>query len=72
MKNLKEVINLSKLMEKIINFIKDRRGDANTIGWIVLIIFIILAVAPHIKDVGQTMVNGTTQLNTNLSDTLGN
>jgi hypothetical protein len=53
-------------------FFGDKRGDTNTIGWIVLIVFIILAVAPRIQAIGQTMVNGANQLNTNLSQTLGN
>lgn len=63
---------LKRFVEKIIGFKIDRKGDTNTIGWIVLIIFIILAVAPHIKDIGTTMVNGTQTLNNNLSETLEN
>lgn len=52
-------------------FLNDKKGDTNTVGWIVLIIFIILAVAPNIQAIGETMKAGATNLNTQLTDTLG-
>lgn len=63
---------LKKIIGSVRRFWTDRRGDTNTIGWIVLIIFIILAVAPYIQDIGETMIDGTSQLNDNLNSTLGN
>jgi hypothetical protein len=52
------------------NFLNNKKGDTNTVGWIVLIIFIILAVAPQIKTIGTTMRDGAMSLNTQLTDTL--
>ncbi len=58
------------MLKKISGFLKNKKGDTNTVGWIVLIIFIILVVAPKIKDIGSTMVDGATKLNSELTETL--
>ena len=60
------------MLKKLFGFLCNKKGDTNTIGWIVLVIFIILAVAPEIKTIGNTMVTGATNLNTSLTDTMGN
>ncbi len=61
---------LKKMFGLIERILKEKKGDTNTVGWIVLIIFIILAVAPYIQDIGETMVSGATDLNTQLTETL--
>jgi len=60
------------MLKKLFGFLGNKKGDTNTIGWIVLVIFIILAVAPQIKTIGNTMVTGATNLNTSLTDTMNN
>ena len=60
------------MLKNVLGFVSNKKGDTNTIGWIVLIIFIILAVAPTIEKIGKTMETGATNLNTQLSKTIGN
>jgi len=52
-------------------FLSNRKGDTNTVGWIVLLVFIILAVAPNIEAIGNTMATAVTNLNNDLTTTLG-
>ena len=59
------------MLKNVLGFVSNKKGDTNTIGWIVLIIFIILAVAPNIDQIGQTMKTGAANLNTQLTNTIG-
>lgn len=59
------------MLKRLFGIFKNKKGDTNTVGWIVLIVFIILAVAPSIQEIGGTMVTGADNLNTELSETLG-
>lgn len=61
---------MNVMLKKLFGFLRNKKGDTNTIGWIVLVIFIILAVAPQIQTIGQTMSTGATNLNTQLTNTL--
>ena len=58
------------MLRNLSDFLNNKKGDTNTVGWIVLIIFIILTVAPAIRDIGTTMFDGATNLNTQLTNTL--
>lgn len=58
------------MLKNFFGFLTNKKGDTNTVGWIVLIIFIILAVAPNIQTIGQTMKTGATNLDTQLKSTL--
>lgn len=61
---------LERIGKYIDFFGKDKRGDTNTIGWIVLVIFIILVAAPMIERIGQTVSSGAESLNSRLTKTL--
>lgn len=58
------------MLNKSRGFLGNKRGDTNTIGFIVLLVFIILAVAPQIETIGITMSKAITTLDGNLGATL--
>lgn len=58
------------MLNKIRGFLSNKKGDTNTVGFIVLLVFIILAVAPNIRTIGNTLSNAVTTLNNDLIDTL--
>jgi len=51
-------------------FLNNKKGDTNTVGFIVLLVFIILAVAPNIEIIGETMKSAIANLNGELTKTL--
>lgn len=60
----KKVVNLFKKY-----IIKNKKGE-QFIGLAVILLFIILAAAPHIKNLGKTTGKGINTLNTQLEETL--
>jgi len=58
------------MLNKIRSFLCNKNGDTNTVGFIVLLVFIVLAVAPNIEAIGTTMSGAIETLNTNLGTTL--
>ncbi|MDN5317774.1 MAG: hypothetical protein PWR08_1899 [Thermoanaerobacterium sp.] len=50
---------------------KSKKGSAEIVAFAVLLIFIVVAAGPQIKQLGQTVVNGVTNTNTQVQQTLG-
>lgn len=50
---------------------KSKKGSAEIVAFAVLLIFIVVAAGPQIKALGATVVNGVTNTNTQVQQTLG-
>ncbi|MBE0069876.1 flagellin [Thermoanaerobacterium thermosaccharolyticum] len=50
---------------------KSKKGSAEIVAFAVLLIFIVVAAGPQIKALGATVVNGVTNTNTQVQETLG-
>ena len=65
---LKNIVNKAK---GFLNRFKNcRKGSAEIIGLVLILIFVILVAAPKIKDLGATMSNGVQDLNTQMQNEL--
>ncbi|MBP2070817.1 hypothetical protein [Thermoanaerobacterium butyriciformans] len=49
---------------------KSKKGSAEIVAFAVLLIFIVVAAGPQIKALGATVVNGVTNTNTQVQQTL--
>ncbi|MBE0069866.1 flagellin [Thermoanaerobacterium thermosaccharolyticum] len=50
---------------------KSKKGSAEIVAFAILLIFIVVAAGPKIKDLGDTVVNGVSSTNTQVQQTLG-
>lgn len=60
---------LRRFFKKIKEHVTNRKG-ADIVAIALVLLFIILAVAPYIKNLGTTTKNGVNNLNTQMEDTL--
>lgn len=63
------------MFDKIRSFFKNIKSKLNSkgsefVGFAIILLFVILVAAPHIKTLGKTTSTGIKSLNTELSDTL--
>jgi len=61
---------INKQIGRFKKLLKDKRGSAEIIAFAIILIFVILALAPKIKDIGTTIQSGTDTLNQDLSQQL--
>lgn len=61
---------INNQIKRVKKFLKDKRGSAEIIAFAIILIFVILALAPKIKDIGSTIQQGTDNLNQELGEQL--
>jgi hypothetical protein len=73
-KSFKEVsqmlCKINDYIKRFKEFVKDKKGSAEIIAFAILLMFIIIALAPKIKDIGSTISSGTDTLNQDLQQQL--
>ncbi|WP_213974957.1 flagellin [Tepidanaerobacter acetatoxydans] len=57
------------MLKRIKELLANKKGEA-IIGFVIVLIFIILVAAPHVKNLGKTTSNGVSNLNDQMEDTL--
>jgi len=61
---------INNQIKRVKKFLKDKRGSSEIIAFAIILIFVILALAPKIKDIGSTIQSGMDTLNQDLSQQL--
>ncbi|WP_227766313.1 hypothetical protein [Zhaonella formicivorans] len=59
------------MLKKVREILKSRKGANEVIAFVILLIFILLAVAPKVKGIGSTTGAGVDKLNNDLKAELG-
>ena len=57
------------MLKKAKELLSDKKGEA-IIGFVIVLIFIILVAAPHVKNLGKTTSSGVSNLNDQMETTL--
>lgn len=63
---------LNDMFKRIKEKIKEKKASAEMVAFVLLLLFVILAIAPKVKDIGSTMSEGIEQLNNDLDAELNN
>lgn len=60
-----------KAVELLKRFTRNKKGSSEIVGIVLILLFIVLVAAKPIKNLGATIANGLTQLNTEMTSELG-